>query len=244
MNDGTRKKILLVEDEALIALSEQNRLERHGFSVITASSGEKALSAVGKEPGFDLILMDINLGNGMDGTEAASRILEKIDVPLIFLSSHTERDVVEKTQGITSYGYIVKNSGETVLLASIDMAFKLFEARMRIQAQRMDIEAAYEEMQVANEELTLSQQELLDRERALQKEQAFTEALFDSLPGYLYVYDDKGNLVRWNKQHETMTGYSAEELSRMNMSNWFEGEDSVRVAAAVEKVFQTGYGEV
>jgi PAS domain S-box-containing protein len=52
-------------------------------------------------------------------------------LPLAFLSSHTEQEVVETTEGITSYGYIVKNSGETVLLASIKMAFRLFEARMK-----------------------------------------------------------------------------------------------------------------
>lgn len=244
MSAGTRKTILLVEDEALIALAEKNTLERHGYDVLTAASGEKAIRAAEAAPDIDLVLMDINLGGGMDGTEAAARILETIDRPLIFLSSHTERDVVEKTRGITSYGYIVKNSGETVLLASIDMAFKLFDARLRIQAQRMDIEAAYEEMQAANEELIQSQRELLDREKALQAERVFTEALFDSLPGYMYVYDDRGNLVRWNRKHETMTGYSAEELSRMNLSDWFEGEDAARVAAAVEEVFRTGYGEV
>jgi PAS domain S-box-containing protein len=66
-------------------------------------------------------------------TEAAAIILEQKEIPLVFLSSHTEPDVVEKTEGITSYGYIVKNSGVTVLLASIKMAFRLFEAKKREQ---------------------------------------------------------------------------------------------------------------
>jgi PAS domain S-box-containing protein len=73
--------------------------------------------------------MDINLGEGIDGTEAAERILRIRDIPVVFLSSHTEPEVVEKTEGITSYGYIVKNSGDTVLLTSIKMAFRLFEAK-------------------------------------------------------------------------------------------------------------------
>ena len=81
-------------------------------------------------------------------------------------------------------------------------------------------------------------------EEALAHEKDFIEALLESIPGYLYVYDDQGNLIRWNKKHETMTGYSAEELSRMNMSQWFEGDDAIRVAAAVEEVMTTGYGEV
>ena len=55
---------------------------------------------------------------------------------------------------------LVKNSGDTVLLASMLMAFRLHEAHRNIQAQRMDIEAAYEEMQVANEELLQTQHKI------------------------------------------------------------------------------------
>jgi len=122
------KKILLVEDEAIIAMSEAQMLEKHGFEVSTVHTGEKAVKAAASEPDISLILMDIDLGVGMDGTEAAEKILETRDLPVVFLSSHTEPAVVEKTEGITSYGYIVKNSGETVLLASIRMAFRLWES--------------------------------------------------------------------------------------------------------------------
>jgi len=128
MDTVVPRTILLVEDEAIIAMDVQRMLRKHGFAVLTASSGEKAVETVEVTPGIDLILMDINLGRGIDGTEAARRILATHDIPLIFHSSHTEPEVVEKTEGITSYGYIVKNSGETVLLASIRMAFRLWES--------------------------------------------------------------------------------------------------------------------
>ena len=75
--------------------------------------------------------MDINLGAGIDGTEAAAIILGQRDLPVVFLSSHTEPEVVAKTEKITSYGYVVKNSSITVLDASIKMAFKLFEANTK-----------------------------------------------------------------------------------------------------------------
>ena len=81
-------------------------------------------------------------------------------------------------------------------------------------------------------------------EAALDEELKFQEALLESIPGYLYVYDEAGRLIRWNKKHEEMTGYTADELSQMTMDKWFEGEDAVRVAAAVKEVFETGYGEV
>lgn len=370
--------VLLVEDEAIIALAEKRILERNGFSVLLAHSGEKAIEAAAQHRDIGLILMDINLGKGIDGTEAAGAILKTIDVPLVFLSSHTEREVVDRTEDITSFGYIVKNSGETVLIASIKMALKLFEAQRSIKAQGLAIENAYKDLQVANEdlqqtveELNVSNEELekskellslsegkyrflvennhdliytlsadgifsfvspawtkllghpvaevigksfvpfvhpddlpacqawlaqivnsgdrmdsivyrvrhidgrwlwhsssavpLRDERGrvlgfegtarditeqkrvedeLSRERRFIEALLESLPGYLFVYDQEGRLIRWNKKHETMTGYSAEELSHMTMDKWFEGEDAVRVAEAVKKVFDTGYGEV
>ena len=125
------KKILLVEDEALIAMDEAQMLKKYGYEVVTAYNGEKAIKAVDSDPEISLILMDIDLGRGMDGTETAERILSKKDIPVVFLSSHTEPEVVEKTEKITSYGYVVKNSGETVLDASIKMAFRLFDARMK-----------------------------------------------------------------------------------------------------------------
>ncbi|HBY18041.1 MAG TPA: hypothetical protein DEH00_02605 [Candidatus Marinimicrobia bacterium] len=126
----SQKTILLVEDEALIAMDEKSTLEDYGYSVITALSGEDAVQIVDSGKTVDLILMDINLGEGMDGTDAAKIILKNHDLPLIFLSSHTEREIVDKTEGITSYGYIVKDSGETVLIQSIKMAFRLFNAQM------------------------------------------------------------------------------------------------------------------
>jgi CheY-like chemotaxis protein len=78
MSPRTPPRILLVEDEAVIALAERKTLERHGFSVELAHSGKDAVEAMGNDPEYDLVLMDIDLGSGMDGTEAAERILAKI----------------------------------------------------------------------------------------------------------------------------------------------------------------------
>ncbi|TVQ26996.1 MAG: response regulator, partial [Spirochaetaceae bacterium] len=125
--------ILLVEDEALIALAEKRTLEREGYVVHTAPTGEHAIETVIDNTAIDLVLMDIDLGSGIDGTVAAERILDIRELPIVFLSSHTEAEIVQKTEGITSYGYIVKNSGDTVLLASIRMAFRLHESHRLIE---------------------------------------------------------------------------------------------------------------
>lgn len=86
--------------------------------------------------------------------------------------------------------------------------------------------------------------QLIVAKAELEREMVFINALFESIPGYLYVYDETGKLIKWNKKHEEMTGYSAEELAHMTLDQWFEGEDLIRVMAAVEAVYKTGYGEV
>ncbi|MFZ4616112.1 MAG: PocR ligand-binding domain-containing protein [Rectinemataceae bacterium] len=132
MSSEPKKTLLLVEDEFLLAMNEKKQLERYGYSVVMADSGEKAIEAINGGGVFDLILMDINLGNGIDGTQAADQILKDHEIPIVFLSSHLEPEIVGKTERITSYGYVVKNSSITVLDASIKMGFKLFDAHQRI----------------------------------------------------------------------------------------------------------------
>ena len=127
-----RKNILLVEDEILIAMGKQQELEKYGYTVQHVNTGKKAVALSKDNNEIDLILMDIDLGRGIDGTEAAALILEEHSIPIVFMSSHTEPEIVEKTEKITSYGYVVKSSSITVLDASIKMAFKLFNANKKI----------------------------------------------------------------------------------------------------------------
>ncbi len=128
MSVQSPKTILLVDDEIINASVTSKIIKSFGYNVVNANTGEEAVDIFKKSNNIDLILMDIDLGSGIDGTEAAVIILKDHDVPVLFLSSHTEAEIVEKTEKITSYGYVVKGCGVTVLHASIKMAFKLFEA--------------------------------------------------------------------------------------------------------------------
>ena len=76
MNDLIKKTILLVEDEALIAMAEKKTLDKFGYDVLTVNSGKKAITAFNSNK-IDLILMDIDLGGGIDGTETAEIILKR-----------------------------------------------------------------------------------------------------------------------------------------------------------------------
>ena len=87
------------------------------------------------------------------------------------------------------------------------------------------------------------EQEIDESRRAIgdiQREQLFSEKVLDSLPGIFYLYNQDGDIIRWNKNHETLTGFTAEELPRRNMFDWFSGEDKERVAEVVEKIYTQG----
>src|SRR6056297_6346 len=136
------KKILLVEDEALIAMSQSKQLNKYGYEVVTAYDGETSISMVDSDSEISLVLMDIDLVQGMDGTEAARRILQKHDLPIVFLTNHSEKEYVDKVKKITGYGYVLKNSGEFVLVESIKMAYQLFDSRRRLQDKEEQLKLA------------------------------------------------------------------------------------------------------
>ena len=176
------KRILIVEDEAIIALDEARTLTRLGYEVGIVGSGEEAIAKVESGSSFDLICMDIDLGGGIDGTEAAQRILLCQDIPIVFLSSHTEPEIVEKTDSLTSYGYVVKNTGETVLATSLKMAFRLHDAHRR--------EKAHEE--------------------ALREERNLLRTVIDNLPDAIYVKDARRRKILANPAELSNMGAASE----------------------------------
>lgn len=206
------KKILLVDDDAIIALTEAHDLKKDGYEVKTVLSGDQAVKQVQIDPDIDLILMDIDLGAGMDGTEAAEIILRDHDLPIVFLSSHTEVEVVEKTEKITSYGYVSKNSGETVLLASLKMAFKLFEAN----------------------------QKLKERERALEESRGKLEATLNTLPDLMFEVDQDFIISEYYASSPQRLYARPDQFLNKRLDEVIPGEASEIVSKAVSRALMHG----
>lgn len=82
-------------------------------------------------------------------------------------------------------------------------------------------------------------------ENELKKERMFMNAVIDSVPGLLYLYDEEGHLVRWSRSHETLTGYSSEELSGMYVLDWYKGDDEAisLIRESVARALRDGYAE-
>ncbi len=132
MNDleyRMKSKILLVEDEIIVARDIQDRLESLGYAVVgIAVSGQEAIGYAEKyRP--DLILMDIRLQGEMDGIQAADHIRKRFDIPVIFLTSYSDNGIVRRAKVSEPFGYLLKpifEDGE--LRAGIEVA--LYKSRM------------------------------------------------------------------------------------------------------------------
>jgi len=138
------RNILLVEDERITALCESKILKKNGYDVLIAHSGNYALDIIRDGNPVDLILMDIDLGDGMDGKETASTILKDYNIPIVFLTSHSEKEMVDRVNKISGYGYVLKDSGEFVIISSIKMAFELFKALKTARKEEENFRTLYE----------------------------------------------------------------------------------------------------
>jgi diguanylate cyclase (GGDEF)-like protein/PAS domain S-box-containing protein len=116
------ERILIVEDEKIIAIDLQRRLERFGYTVVgMVGEGENAVSlALELQP--DIILMDIMLAGKMDGIDAAKTIKTSQDIPFIFLTAYTDEKTLERAKEVEPYGYILKPFKERELYTTIDIA--------------------------------------------------------------------------------------------------------------------------
>ena len=192
MNPSCLRLILLVEDEAIIAMEEAMTLQSEGYEVIQAFSGEEAVLIAGKRnASIDMILMDIDLGSGIDGTEAARQILEFCDIPIVFLSSHTEKEIVDKTEKITSYGYIVKNFPPIILNTSIKMAHKLFLEKKRVKESNAALEEMNENLKVVNRELVKWRLEEEKRTKELRESEKRFRSIVEGAPVPIFIQTDK-----------------------------------------------------
>jgi len=117
-----KKQILVVEDERLIATDIQHRLHGMGYGVAAlAFSGEEAVKKA-VELGPDLVLMDIKLGPGIDGIEAASRIHARCNMPIVYVSSNITEDKMEEIKPTNPFGFILKPFEDRELRVTIEMA--------------------------------------------------------------------------------------------------------------------------
>jgi CheY-like chemotaxis protein len=115
-------KILLAEDENIVALDIKSRLIGLGYAVpAVVSSGEDAIRKTA-ETRPDLVLMDIKLKGEMDGIETAAQIKARFGIPVIYLTAYVDNDTMQRAKQTEPLGYVTKPYEEEDLGRSIEMA--------------------------------------------------------------------------------------------------------------------------
>ncbi len=131
-------RIMLVEDENIVAMDIRLRLEKLGYQVVGhAISGEEAIR-IASETRPELILMDVKLRGEMDGIEAATRIRAQRDIPIIYLTAFADDATLERARLTQAYGYLMKPFEDRELRSTIEVSLykHQIEARLRESEER------------------------------------------------------------------------------------------------------------
>src|SRR5689334_10900048 len=145
-----RKRLLIVEDECIVAFDLAVALEAMGYAVVaTASSSEEALRFADAERP-DLVLMDINIAGGTDGIETGCRLRARHHVPLVYLTANVDATTLSRALATEPDGYLVKPYNEHSLRTTIEVAFVRHEAertsRTAHERERAQLEQKYSDM--------------------------------------------------------------------------------------------------
>ncbi len=140
-------RILIVEDETIVALEIKGRLDSLGYTVIAVvSNGKKAIKKAETERP-DLVLMDMRLEGDMDGIEAASIICSRFDIPTIFLTAYLDDEHLERAKLANPYGYLLKPVQERELKVTIEMALHTAKVDREQQKTKKELHQRVKELE-------------------------------------------------------------------------------------------------
>jgi two-component system, response regulator PdtaR len=140
-------RILVVEDDPTTALLVSTVLGSEGYTVVgSAASGPDAITLTDRERP-DLVLMDVELAGEMDGIDAAFAIREGVACPVVFLTSHTDPEVLERARAVEPHGYLLKPLDPRALRPTIEMALHKHKMERERQELIERLEAALAEVE-------------------------------------------------------------------------------------------------
>ena len=194
-----RAQIMVVEDEAIVALDIQRKLEDIGYSVIAViRSGEEAVrTACELRP--DLILMDISLQGDLDGISAAAAIQDRGSIPVIFLTALADKDTLERAKITEPMGYLIKPFEEQDLRAAVEVVLHKHHmdvtrgdalrehAKEAVKERTAELAQRHRELAALN---TVFQQHLIEREAESQVRQKIRFSANDFVHKMRHVMDE------------------------------------------------------
>ncbi|HEY9247158.1 MAG TPA: response regulator [Candidatus Methanoperedens sp.] len=177
------KKILVVEDEIIIAEGLQKKLRTMGYDIIgTVSSGEEAIKKV-KENNPDLILMDIVIHGEIDGIETAAQIHSLFDIPVVYLTAYADENTMERAKITEPFGYLIKPFKDRELQITIEVALYKHEMEKRLR----------------------------ENDRSLREKNQWLIAVIESIGDAVIATDPEGKIRLMNPIAEALTGWKQKD---------------------------------
>ncbi len=197
MGIDTNKTLLLVHEELNWVSVKKKELNRFGYKILSANSGENAVNIFTENKYIDLVLIDIDLNTGFNSIETSGKILKIRDIPIVFLLSDTDKKKLDKVEEISSYGYVLKQSDPASLNALLEMTIKLFKSQKEIK------------------KLKDKTQELISQKKELDF----------SLKGAnvgTWSWNIQTGEMTTNERWASILGYTLEEISPVSIDTWKE----------------------
>jgi len=197
-----KARILIVEDEAIIAMGLKGNLQSLGYEVTSiVNTGDKAIEKA-EEDKPDLILMDIRIKGEMDGIDTAEVIRNRFGIPVIFSTAYLDQERIERAKITMPFGYVLKPIQERDLKVTLEMALYVAKADIKRKRIEDDLRSSERRFQLAMD--------------------ATSDGLFD--------WNIKTNEIYFNPGYFTMLGYGANELPSTfeSYQSLLHPEDAIR----------------
>ena len=128
-----KTKILVVEDESIVARDIRNMLVGLGYEVTAVVSGAMAAIQKAQETGPDIVLMDVMLQGDITGVEAAEQIYTNFSIPVVYLTAYADSTTVQQAKKTEPFGYIIKPFEERELQTTIEIALYKYKMQMELK---------------------------------------------------------------------------------------------------------------
>lgn len=215
-------EVLIVEDELINAKILQEFLESKGYKILdVVTTGEAAIDYVGKKKP-DLILMDIELDGKLSGIEAVEHINKNEKIPILYITSQTDKQVVHHAKETEPVGYIIKPFSPLQLEITLEMARK----KVLVDQELKNYQLYLEHLVVDRTKELINEVELTKsaRQQAIENEiklKAITTAANDAI----VLFDEYGQIKFWNKAAEKMFLYDEEDIIGNNIRVLFSSDN-------------------
>ena len=238
-----KRNILLVQNNSETFFPASVILKNNGYNVAVACDKKQAINLMSSDDSIELALIDLDPSPGIDGPDTAVEILKVRELPVVFLTSDTGHEMVQKVKGIRRYGYVIKDTGETALLASMEMAFDLFESHAGLDKGEESPSCCNNSRGHTPNGVLKNTECAPESEREYEKlrEKEFLFNLItDNMVDLVFIMDSDHHFQYVSPSFEKALGYSCEELIGRDVMEHVHPEDRDIIKDELIMLFHSG----